>query len=111
MNPTKRHRRHQKSRQRLVGSAKRPRVSIHRSARYVRAQLIDDEKSQTVVALSSKGLAGKTKTEQAQALGEQLAKAASAKKINHVVFDRSGYRYHGRVKAVAEGLRSGGLKL
>ncbi len=88
-----------------------PRLSVFRSSRYLSAQIIDDQKGKTLVGVSEKMLKEKkgTKTERAYALGEYLAQKAGEKKIKNVVFDRGAYAYHGRVKALAEGARQGGL--
>ena len=94
------------------GTTDRPRLSIFRSNEYIYAQVIDDTMGKTLVGLSEKSL-GKVpgnKTERAKALGMQLAKVAAEKKIKQVVFDKGSYRYHGRVQAVAEGAREGGLE-
>lgn len=91
-----------------------PRLSVFRSNNFIYAQIIDDGKSNTLVEYSSKKLVnGKkmTKIEESFEVGKEIAKKALEKKISSVVFDRSGYRYHGRVKAVADGAREGGLKL
>jgi large subunit ribosomal protein L18 len=100
-------------RKKIIGSSDIPRLSVFRSNRYDSAQIIDDKKGITVVSASTITLTskGKTKTEKAFEIGKDLAKKALALKIKGVVFDRSGYRYHGRVKAIAEGAREGGLKL
>lgn len=96
------------------GTKKRPRVSIFRSNRNLFVQLVDDKNSHTLLSCSTKDLKTKkkegNKTETAYLVGEKLAEKASKKKIKEVVFDRSGYLYHGRVKALAQGLREGGLK-
>lgn len=96
----------------ISGTAKRPRLSVFKSNKEIYAQLIDDSKAVTICSFSSKKVkeSGKNKSEVASLVGEGLAKEAKAKKIKEVVFDRSGYRYHGRVKALAEGARKGGLK-
>ena len=95
----------------VAGSSKRPRLSVFRSNKHLYAQLIDDDKAVTLVATSDKGFKGKyTKTDIAGMVGETLAKRAKTKKISKVVFDRGSYRYHGRIKALAEGARKGGLK-
>lgn len=102
----------------IGGTAERPRLSVFRSNRKIYAQLIDDEKGKTLIAASERELDKKTKkqknrktkTERASLVGELLAKRAAKKKIKQVVFDRGSYRYHGRVKALAEGARKGGLK-
>lgn len=94
----------------IFGTAKRPRLSVFRSGKHIRAQLIDDEKAETLASASDLALKEGTKTEKALVVGEELAKKALKLKIKKVVFDRGGYKYHGRVKAVAEGARKGGLK-
>lgn len=98
-------------RAKISGDAKRPRASLFRSNRYLFMQLIDDEKRVTLLGLSEKGLKlnGKTKLEKAKEMGTLVAQKAKAQKIETVVFDRGGYRYHGRVKAFVEGMREGGL--
>lgn len=94
------------------GTTDRPRLSVFRSNDYIYAQVIDDTIGKTLVGLSEKtlGKAAGTKTEKAKALGIALAKAAVEKKITQVIFDKGAYKYHGRVKAVAEGAREGGLQ-
>ena len=107
-----RRRRVHRTRQRVRGSAHRPRLSVFRSLRFTYAQLIDDERGVTLWAGSTPAVkAARGKMAAAQALGEQVAAGARALKITSVVFDRGSYRYHGRVKAVADGARNGGLKL
>ena len=98
-------------RKKVFGTAEKPRLSVFRSNKNIRAQLINDENGTTLVSAESTSLKGKDKTDLAFKVGEDLAKKAIEKKIKTVVFDRSGYRYHGRVKALAEGARKGGLKL
>lgn len=103
-------------RSKISGTAKRPRVSVFRSNKHVYVQMIDDVKSETVIAVSDKSLPqevrkGKLPKEIARLVGEQLAKKALKMKIESGVFDRGAYRYHGRVRALAEGLREGGLKI
>ena len=108
---TRRVRRHIRVRSRIQGSIHRPRLSIFRSNKYFYAQLIDDDGARTVLGMSDRGIAkSKKKTERAYAFGEALAKKAQEAKIVEVVFDRGGFRYHGRTKAFAEGARNGGLK-
>ena len=95
------------------GVAAQPRLSIFRSNKYIYAQVIDDENRKTLVGAAEKELAIKEKlkkSDRAKELGKLIAKKAIAKKIEKVVFDRGSYRYHGRVKAVADGAREGGLK-
>lgn len=107
-----RERRHRRVRGKLAGTAARPRLSVFRSNRGIFAQLVDDETGRTLAAASwlglKKGFKG-GKSEQAAEVGKQLAAAAKKAGIESVVFDRGGYLYHGRVKALAEGAREGGL--
>jgi large subunit ribosomal protein L18 len=111
---TERHKRRVKRiRAKIIGSAVRPRLSTHRSDIHIYAQLIDDAKGVTIVSFSDlkiKKEKGLKKTQIAELVGEGLAKLAIAKKIKSVVFDRGGFTYHGRVKALADGARKGGLK-
>jgi large subunit ribosomal protein L18 len=91
----------------------RPRISVFRSAKRIYAQLVDDLKGKTLVAASDLEIKSKnkmTKTQKAAQVGELLAQKAKTAKINKVQFDRRNYRYHGRVQALAEGARKGGLK-
>jgi large subunit ribosomal protein L18 len=90
-----------------------PRLSVFRSNRYIYAQIIDDVIGKTLVGISGKEksiIKGKTKMERAQLAGETIASKAIAKKIKKVVFDKSGYKYHGQIKALADGARKGGLE-
>lgn len=100
-------------RSRVIGTSERPRLSVFRSNRFIYAQIIDDGKAKTLVSFSERNLPKSdkkiTKTEIALLIGEEIAKRASEKKITKVVFDRSGYKYHGRVEAVASGARKRGL--
>lgn len=103
---------HYRIRKKVVGTAARPRLSVFRSNRYIYAQLIDDLKGNTLASASSfeKAVANVgNKSEQSRATGKLLAERAAAKQISGIVFDRGGYLYHGRVKALAEGAREGGL--
>lgn len=108
--------RHNRIRATLVGSAQAPRLSVFRGLRSVNAQLIDDSSGKTLVAVKSAEVKdvkveGKTgKVAAAYAVGKALAEKAKAKGITTAVFDRGGYRYHGRVQAVADGAREGGLQ-
>jgi large subunit ribosomal protein L18 len=104
-----RSRRHLRLRNKISGTSDRPRLVVSRSNNHVFAQIVDDQQGKTLVSAASYKSSG-TKTEQAQKTGEALAKIAKSKKINQVVFDRAGNKYHGRVKALAEGARSGGLE-
>ena len=106
-----REQRHKRVRKRVVGSAERPRLAVYRSNRYVYAQLIDDYAGRTLVAVSSLGAQQGGPTEQAKAVGQELAARAKEAGITTVTFDRGGFQYHGRVRAVADGAREGGLEL
>lgn len=108
----KRVRRHKKIRAKILGTAKRPRLSVFRSNRFMYAQLVDDEKNTTIASFSSLKLKGKKATmlQKAKETGTELAKIAKEKKINEAVFDRGGFEYKGKVRALAEGAREGGLK-
>jgi large subunit ribosomal protein L18 len=98
-------------RSRVTGTAQKPRLSVFRSNRFIYAQLIDDIAGVTLIASSSRALTEKTaKGESSVIVGKELAEKAIAAGISEVVFDRGGYLYHGRVKALAEGAREGGLK-
>jgi large subunit ribosomal protein L18 len=104
-------RRHRRVRGKVSGTAEKPRLVVFRSNRGIEAQLIDDVNGQTVAASSWLAVA-KTgnKTEQAAAVGKQLAENAKKAGVERAVFDRAGYLYHGRVKALADAAREGGLK-
>lgn len=110
----KKERRHKRVRAKIKGTDKRPRLSVFRSNRFVWAQLIDDEERKTLAYASSKELAKGKKDKEvnaAEETGRLIAKRAHAKKIEKAVFDRGGYKYHGLIKALADGARKGGLKL
>ncbi len=99
----------------IKGTASRPRLAVFRSLRSMICQLIDDNKSKTLLYVSSRQLATgskkkETPVKQATALGKKLAEAAKGQGINEVVFDRGGFRYHGRIRALAESARQHGLK-
>ena len=104
-------RRHRRVRGKIAGTAQRPRLAVFRSNKGVFAQLVDDANGKTLAASSWFGLKSRTgdKSDQAREVGRTLAAAAKAAGIETVVFDRGGYLYHGRVKALAEGAREGGL--
>ena len=104
-----RQKRHRRVRGRISGTAERPRLNVFRSNTNIYAQVIDDVAGVTLASASSLNETG-TKTEQAQKVGELVAKAATAKGITEVAFDRGGYLYHGRVQALAEAARENGLK-
>jgi len=118
MNPKQaaRLKRRRRIRKKISGSAARPRLSVFRSARHIYGQIIDDSQGQTLVAASTlsgqlKGkLSGLKKTDAAREVGKLLAAKAREKGISQVVFDRDGFLYHGRVKAVAESCRENGLE-
>ncbi len=103
-------------RKKISGTAEKPRLAVFRSLKGISAQLIDDLNGKTITSINSvsKDLSAKLKdvkgkTDKSRETGKALAEAAKAKNITHVVFDRNGYLYHGRVKALAEGAREGGL--
>lgn len=104
-----REQRHHRLRTRMLGTALQPRVSVFRSLTRVTVQLIDDRAGVTLATVSQGGKAKGTKVEQAIAAGKELAEKAKAAGITRVVFDRGGWKYHGRIKALAEALREGGL--
>ncbi len=120
----KRYRRHRRIRARISGTGKRPRLGVFKSLKHIYAQLIDDEKGKVLASASDLSIskaAGKEKktdqdkmlsgkTAKAYEVGKLIAKKAEEEKIKEVVFDRGGYKYHGRVKALADGAREGGLK-
>ncbi len=111
--PQARLKRRRRVRAKVRGSAERPRISVFRSNRGISAQLIDDDSGRTLAAVNwtETDLRALKPTEQAQKAGGLLAQRAQAAGISAAVFDRGGYRYHGRVKALAEGAREGGLTL
>jgi large subunit ribosomal protein L18 len=109
-------RRHSRVRKNLAGTAERPRLNVFRSTLGIYAQVIDDQSGRTLVSASTvdrdlrEKLKGMKRSEQAKAIGQAVAERAKDKGIQTVVFDRGGYRYIGRVKALADGAREGGLK-
>src|SRR5690625_2117240 len=110
-----RRRRHARVRKRIQGTAARPRLIVNRSARHIFAQVIDDEAGVTLVPASTmeadlRGLDAE-KTEKARKVGEMIAQRATDAGVTQLVFDRAGHKYHGRIAAVADGAREGGLKL
>src|SRR4051795_361379 len=109
--PTRRLRRRRRVRAKVHGSAERPRISVFRSNRGVSAQLIDDDAGRTLASVqwTESDLRGLKPMEQATAAGKLLAERAKAAGVESAVFDRGGYQFHGRVKALAEGAREGGL--
>jgi large subunit ribosomal protein L18 len=111
-----RKRRHKRVRKKLLGTKERPRLNVYRSLKQIYAQVIDDNESHTLASASTidpevkSRLKGKTKTEQAKVIGTIIAERAVAEGVKKVIFDRSGYRYHGRVQALAEAAREAGLE-
>lgn len=104
-------RRKNRVRARIYGTAECPRLSVFRSLKHVSVQLINDDAQRTIAAASDHELKGKLKgVAAAQAVGELLAERAQAQKVTRVVFDRNGYRYHGQVRAIADGARAKGLQ-
>ena len=107
---------HQRIRRKVKGDTERPRLAIYRSLNHIYAQVIDDVAGHTLVSASTvdstiaADIEGKTKREQANAVGKAVAQKAKDAGISEVVFDRGGYLYHGRVKALADGARKAGLK-
>lgn len=108
--------RHRRIRKKIFGTPERPRLNVYKSLKHMYAQIIDDTKGHTLVSASTlepeilPQLDGLTKTEEARFIGKIIAERAIEKGISKVVFDRGGYKYHGRVKALAEGAREGGLE-
>jgi large subunit ribosomal protein L18 len=103
-------RRHARVRKQIAGSPERPRLAVYRSNRHIYAQLIDDSQGRTLASAGSlRGPSGEDKTDTARKVGAELAAKAKAAGIGTVVFDRGGFRYHGRVKALADAAREGGL--
>jgi len=111
-----RQRRHLRIRRQVAGRGERPRLSVFRSLNHMYAQIVDDAQGVTLVAASTldpeirEAVKGKKKTEAGAVVGETIAKRALARGITRVVFDRGGYLYHGRVKALADGARRAGLQ-
>jgi len=110
-----RDRRHKRLRQRLSGTSERPRLLVFRSLNHIYAQIVDDQQGNTLVAASSEEpelrerMSGLKKSERAKRVGETVAQRARDRGLGRVVFDRGGYKFHGRVRALAEGAREGGL--
>lgn len=103
-------RRRKRTRAKISGTAKRPRLSVFKSNKYIYAQIIDDDKNQTLASASSVQMGKNCLVENAKKVGVELAKTAGAKKIKKVVFDKGGYIFTGRVQSLADGARKGGLK-
>jgi large subunit ribosomal protein L18 len=105
-----RHRRHLRVRKKVSGTAERPRLVIFRSLKHISAQIVDDVGGRTLLTVSSSAIESGKKTEKSLEVGKRIAERAKSAGITKVVFDRAGYKYHGRVKAVADGARKGGLE-
>ncbi len=103
-------RRHERMRQHLAGSPERPRLAVFRSLTHIYAQVIDDRSGRTLAAASDLDVKAGKKAERAKQVGRSIAEKAKAAGIGEVVFDRGGYRYHGRVKALADSARETGLR-
>jgi large subunit ribosomal protein L18 len=107
---------HIRTRKRLIGTTERPRLCVHRTSKHIRVQVVDDEKNRTIVSASSldasvkKDIKGGGNIAAAKVVGKVIAQLAKEKGVEKVVYDRGGYQYHGRVKALAEAAREAGLK-
>ena len=108
--PEKRVRRHLRVRHKVKGTPERPRLVVFRSLKHITAQLVDDDAAHTLATVTSVGGGAGKKSDKSLEVGKQIAAIAKDKGISKVVFDRGGYQYHGRVKAVADGAREGGLE-
>ena len=102
-------RRHLRVRKNVAGTAERPRLVVFRSLKHITAQIVDDTTGRTMMTVTSVKLEGK-KSEKSVQVGKMIAEKAKSAGVSKVVFDRAGYKYHGRVKAVADGAREGGLE-
>jgi large subunit ribosomal protein L18 len=105
-----RYRRHERVRERVTGAPERPRLAVFRSLSHIYAQVIDDRSGRTLAAASDLEVKQGKKSERAKSVGAQIAERAKAAGVGEVVFDRGGYRYHGRIKALADGARASGLR-
>ena len=106
----KRQRRHLRVRKKVAWTPERPRLVVYRSLKHIYAQLVDDSAARTLATVSDVAVAVGKKTEKSAEVGRRIAARAREAGITRVVFDRAGYKYHGRVKAVADGAREGGLE-
>lgn len=110
----RRYRRHLRVRKKVAGTAERPRLVVYRSLKHIYAQLVDDHRGVVLLGVSDQlkdlVVTGAGKVARGKAVGQRIAARAKAAGVSKVVFDRAGYRYHGRVQAVAEGAREGGLE-
>jgi large subunit ribosomal protein L18 len=109
-NSERRARRHLRVRKKISGTSSRPRLVVFRSLKHIYAQLVDDVAGRTLITISDMKIDSGRKLERSAAVGKVIAERAKEMGISSVVFDRAGYRYHGRVKAVADGAREGGLE-
>src|SRR3954467_10921389 len=105
-----RYRRHLRVRKKVTGTAERPRLVVFRSLKHISAQLVDDVARRTIATVTSTTIESGKKTDKSTEVGKRIAAKAKDAGITKVVFDRGGYKYHGRVKAVADGAREGGLE-
>ena len=105
-----RYRRHLRVRKKVTGTAERPRLVVFRSLKHISAQLVDDVARRTIATVTSTTIESGKKTDKSTEVGKRIAAKAKDAGITKVVFDRAGYKYHGRVKAVADGAREGGLE-
>ena len=106
----RRFQRHLRVRKKVVGTSERPRLVVYRSLKHIYAQVVDDSTGRTLAAASDLGVGEGKKAARSSEVGKQLAARAKEAGVTRVIFDRAGYRYHGRVKAVADGAREGGLE-
>ena len=106
----KRQVRHLRVRNKVTGTAERPRLVVFRSLKHIYAQIVDDTQMRTMMTVSDLNIEKGRKAERAAEVGKLIAEKAKAAGVTRVVFDRAGYRYHGRIKAVADGARKGGLE-
>jgi large subunit ribosomal protein L18 len=106
----RRYKRHLRIRNKVTGTQERPRLVVFRSLKHIYAQLVDDTANRTIATVSDLGIEQGKKGERAAEVGKMIAERAKSAGITRVVFDRAGYRYHGRIKAVADGARKGGLE-
>jgi large subunit ribosomal protein L18 len=106
----RRAKRHLRVRTKIAGTQERPRLVVFRSLKHIYAQLVDDSANKTIATVSDLGIEQGKKSERATEVGKLIAERAKSAGITRVVFDRAGYRYHGRIKAVADGARKGGLE-
>ncbi|MBI2064367.1 MAG: 50S ribosomal protein L18 [Candidatus Yanofskybacteria bacterium] len=105
-----RSRRHRKVRAKISGTSSRPRIAVFKSNQYIYAQVVDDESGKTLLSVSDMEVKKGKKSEKALKIGETLAARMKEKGLLEAVFDRGGFKFHGRVKSVADGLRNGGIK-